>query len=180
MPRYIAFLRAINVVGRRIVKMDDLRALFADLGFTQVETFIASGNVIFTTARTDASALETEIAAHLHASLGYEVATFLRTDAETCAVASCKPFSDEQLAASQAFNVAFLAAPLSEEGRQTLNNFRTEIDDFHTHGREVYWLCRLRQSDSKFSTNAFERALKTKTTLRGINTVRRLAAKYPP
>ena len=46
MTRYIAFLRAINVSGRR-VKMDHVRKLFEALGFSNVETFIASGNVIF-------------------------------------------------------------------------------------------------------------------------------------
>ncbi len=46
MPRYVAFLRAVNV-GGRIVKMDELRRLFAGAGFADVETFIASGNVIF-------------------------------------------------------------------------------------------------------------------------------------
>lgn len=177
MPRYIAFLRAINI-GGHTVKMDELRRLFEELGFSQVETFIASGNVIFTADNADAKTLETQIAAHLRESLGYEVVTFLRTDAETVAVAHYKPFSDEQLAAASVLNIAFLAEPLNEEGKQTLETFRTDLDDFHTHGREVYWLCRVRQSESKFSTNLFERLLKAKATFRNVNTVRRLAAKY--
>jgi uncharacterized protein (DUF1697 family) len=158
--------------------MDELRRLFEELGFSQVETFIASGNVIFTAAEADAKTLETQIAAHLRESLGYEVVTFLRTDAETVAVASYKPFSDEQLAVAAVLNIAFLAEPLNEEGKQTLKTFRTEISEFHTHGREVYWLCRVTQSESKFSTNLFERLLKVKATFRNANTVRRLAAKY--
>jgi uncharacterized protein (DUF1697 family) len=48
MPKYIAFLRAINV-GGHIVKMKDLRELFGSLGFTGVETVLASGNVVFET-----------------------------------------------------------------------------------------------------------------------------------
>ncbi len=61
MQRYIALLGGINVGGHR-VKMAHLRALFEALGFEHVETLIASGNVIFETARTDVSALETQIA----------------------------------------------------------------------------------------------------------------------
>ena len=84
MPRYIAFLRAINV-GGHTVKMDALRELFEALGFEQVETFIASGNVIFETTETDTAALERRIETHLQAALGYAVATFLRSDAEVAA-----------------------------------------------------------------------------------------------
>ena len=55
---------------------------------------------------------------------------------------------------------------------------KTEIDDFHVHGREVYWLCKTKQSDSKFSNTRFEKILKARATWRNMNTVVRLTAKY--
>jgi uncharacterized protein (DUF1697 family) len=55
---------------------------------------------------------------------------------------------------------------------------QTEIDDFHIHGREVYWLCRKKQSESRFSNALFEKRLKFPATFRGMNTVRKLAARY--
>ena len=58
--------------------------------------------------------------------------------------------------------------------------FKTDIDDFHTNGREVYWLCRTGQSESTFNNASMERTLKIRATFRGINTVARLAAKYGP
>ena len=91
MTRYIAFLRAINV-GGRTVKMDELRTLFAAMGFAGVETFIASGNVIFAADHSDAAALQQRIEGELNQALGYAVATFLRTDAEVAAVARYAPF----------------------------------------------------------------------------------------
>jgi hypothetical protein len=51
---------------------------------------------------------------------------------------------------------------------------------FHVHGREVYWLCRKKQSASTFSNNAFEKALKLGATFRGMNTIKKLAAKIRP
>ena len=48
MPRFVAFLRALNVGGAHVVKMDALKRHFEAMGFTDVETFIASGNVVFT------------------------------------------------------------------------------------------------------------------------------------
>jgi hypothetical protein len=56
---------------------------------------------------------------------------------------------------------------------------KTEIDDFHVHGREVYWLCKKRQGESTFSNLRFEKFVKARTTFRGVNTIARLAAKYP-
>ena len=85
MQRYIAFLRAINV-GGHTVKMDALRVLFESLGFINVETFIASGNVLFETPDGDPQEMETKIEACLRSALGYEVATFIRTRAELAAI----------------------------------------------------------------------------------------------
>ena len=69
MPHYIAFLRGMNLGNRRL-KMDVLRTLFEELKFSGVETFIASGNVIFTAKSNDPQKLEQQIEAHLKKSLG--------------------------------------------------------------------------------------------------------------
>ena len=179
MPRLIAFLRAVNV-GGHTVTMAQLRKEFEALGLTDVETFIASGNVIFTSRSTGLSALEKKVEARLRASLGYEVATFIRTDAEVAAVAGYKAFTASQVRGAGALCVGFLADPLDAAATRALMGFQTGIDDFHTKGREVYWLCKTKQSDSTFTNASFERALKIRATFRGINTVARLAAKTGP
>ncbi len=180
MPRFIAFLRAINV-GGHTVKMDYLRQLFESLGFSGVETFIASGNVVFeTTAKNakNAQALERQIEKKLREALSYEVATFLRTGAELAAIANYKPFRPSELAAAAALNIAFLADTLDDKSSQKLMALRTEIDDFHVHGREIYWLCRKKQSESTISNAVLEKTLGRPSTLRGANTVKKMAAKY--
>jgi uncharacterized protein (DUF1697 family) len=70
MTRYFAFLRAINVGGGHVVKMDRLRQLFESLGFSNVETFIASGNVIFESSSRNAKNLEAKIEKALIRSAG--------------------------------------------------------------------------------------------------------------
>jgi uncharacterized protein (DUF1697 family) len=91
MHHYIAFLRGINL-GKRRIKMDDLRVLFEQMKFTGVETFIASGNVIFASKSGDTGKLENKIQVHLKKSLGYEVDTFVRSRAEVAAIAAHRPF----------------------------------------------------------------------------------------
>jgi uncharacterized protein (DUF1697 family) len=177
MTRLVAFLRAINV-GGHTVTMEELRRLFESLGLKDVETFIASGNVVFASPSKDLSALQRKIERHLAASLGYEVKTFIRTEAEVAAIAQYKPFKESQLRTAVALNVAFLAEPLTAGAIESLTALRSDIDDFHVNGREVYWLCKKKQSDSKFSNIRFEKALQIRATFRGFNTVTKLAGKY--
>jgi uncharacterized protein (DUF1697 family) len=179
MPRYIALLRAINV-GGHTVKMDRLRALFGEMNFAAVETFIASGNVVFESPVEDAALLEERIQAHLQRSLGYPVATFVRSPAELGAVAAYRPFGDAELEAEGgALMVSFLASPPTAEGTERLMRHRSAIDEFHVQGREAYWLCRTRISGSAFSGALLERALGMPATMRNVTTVRKLAVRYP-
>jgi uncharacterized protein (DUF1697 family) len=177
MPRFVAFLRAINV-GGHTVKMDELRRLFETLGLAEVETFIASGNVIFTTPRRDTAGLEKQIAAHLRKALGYEVAAFVRAAGELAAIAEFQPFPPAALEAARALNIAFLSRPPEAAAGRRLAALKTEIDDFAWREREVYWLCRQKQSESTFSNAVLEKTLGQPATLRGISTIQKLAAKY--
>ncbi|MDE3153886.1 MAG: DUF1697 domain-containing protein [Acidobacteriota bacterium] len=176
MPRYIAFLRAINV-GGHTVKMDRLRELFSSMGHTNVETFIASGNVVFDSPG-KAAALERTIEATLEDALGYEVATFIRTPGELVVAAERQPFPVRPFEEAVAFNVGFLRDPLDPTGQRKLMTLRTDIDDFRVQGREIYWLCRKRQSESTFSNAVLERALGCRATIRGAKTLKKMADKY--
>ena len=178
MPRYIAFLRAINV-GGHTVKMDHLRRLFEALDFDHVATFIASGNVVFETPDTDADGLEDTIEVHLQEALGYPVATFLRSAAEVAAIAAYEPFPDADFDVDgAALYIAFLPSIPSDEAQAKLMAARTPADDFHFRGRELYWLRRTRLSDAAYPGPAIEKILGLPATNRNVTTVRRLAAKY--
>ena len=118
MPKLIAFLRAINV-GGHTVKMDELRRIFASLGFSAVETFIASGNVIFETSLEPGRALEQHIEGGLKEALGYPVATFIRTPAELAEIVHFQPFPQPVLDAAAALNIAFL--PTDPPQRRSTN-----------------------------------------------------------
>ncbi len=182
MPRYLAFLRAINV-GGHTVKMDRLRQLFEALGFTHVETFIASGNVIFETRAGKTEAIERKIERHLLQALGYEVITFVRTSEEVAAIAACLPFDPLELAdPSNYLYVAFLPEAPNREAEQKLMAYRNPVDDFAVRAREVYWLRRTQISDPNHPAPPLEKLLGLPATMRNATTVRKLAAKYasPP
>lgn len=177
MAKYVAFLRAINV-GGHVVKMEQLRELFSGMKFSNVETFIASGNVIFDTKSAPDQKLEQKIEKHLEAALAYEVGTFVRSMDEIRAISVYQPFSSEAIKAAHVVSVGFLRDTLSASVIEQVMGFRSEVDDFHVHGREAYWLCRVGQNETKVNAKKFERALGGPTTWRNTNTVVRLADKY--
>lgn len=180
MPHYIAFLRGINL-GRRRLKMDALRERFEELGFAEVATFIASGNVSFTSPARNAARLTRTIEAHLAQTLGYTVDTFLRTRAEVAAVAAFRPFPRvDWEAAENSVYCSFLKEPLSAAQARGLLACRTEVDDFCVEGREFYWLCRIRSAESKVWASPAMRALQLpSSSARNLTTIRQLAARYP-
>ncbi len=180
MNQYIALLRGINL-GKRRIKMDQLCRLFEELKFGAVKTFIASGNVIFESKMKDEMKLATMIEEHLKKSLGYEVDTFVRTRAEMAAVARFPAFPAADVEAPEnTVNVSFLKADLSAVQADGLFECATDVDEFRLNGREFYWLCRVRSSDSKVWTTPGMRALKLPiSTMRNLTTVRKIAALYP-
>ncbi len=178
--QYVALLRGINL-GKRRLKMEQLCALFEEMKFGDVRTFIASGNVIFESKAKDEVKLTAMIEAHLIKSLGYEVDTFVRTRTEMAAAAGFPAFSTKDMEAPEnTVNVSFLKTNLTHQQAEGLIACGTAVDEFQVNGREFYWLCRIRSSDSKVWTTPQMRSLKLPTaTMRNLTTVRKIAALYP-
>lgn len=177
MTRYVALLRAINV-GGHVVKMDALRKHFSRMGFTNVETFIASGNVLFDARDDEPAALEERIASELERSLGYAVGTFLRTPAELAAIVRHQPFEPSVIDPDRhALYIGFLPRKPAADTARKIVGLRTAVDELHVHKRELYWGCRTRFSESAISGALLERAVAMPMTVRNVTTVRRLAAK---
>ena len=91
-----------------------------------------------------------------------------------------KPFPGPTISNAAAFNVAFTKTSLSPQQIEKLATFDNDFDQFAAIGREIYWICKMKQSDSKFVSAKMERLLGVRVTWRNMNTVRRLSAKYPP
>jgi uncharacterized protein (DUF1697 family) len=95
MPGYVALLRAVNVGGTGKLPMADLKALCIDAGFAEVETYIASGNVVFTSpAKADVAKAKLEKALHVYAKK--PVGVVIRTAAELAAILKQNPFGNEK------------------------------------------------------------------------------------
>jgi uncharacterized protein (DUF1697 family) len=176
MPQYVAFLRGINVGGHR-VKMEGLRGHFAALGFEDVETFLASGNVVFVSPEDDAVALEQRIEKRLAKELGFATATQLRTLRALAEVVAYPAFPRART--DDSLYVCFLRAEPEAATRRAIDGLRSEVDDFRVNGRELYWLCRGKISEVSVAWPKLEKLLRTlDATSRNLATVRKLVDEY--
>ncbi len=175
MPRYVALLRGVNL-GGHTVKMDRLKKLFEEMKFKNVETFIASGNVIFDSASKNAAALEKKITASLEQSLGFPAATYLRTAEEFMRVLEHE--AAQNLGTHNVY-IGFLYEPPSRDAHVRLSKYQSKTDEFHVTEREVYWICRARgMSDSPFFRVGIEKALGVKATVRNVTTVTKIVERF--
>lgn len=177
MPTHVAFLRGMNLGGRRI-KNEELRAEFEALGFEEVATFRASGNVIFASGKSGEAKLTKTIESGLGDALGYEVPVFLRNCAEVEAIAAHEPFPAKQVSSSKGkLQVLFLAKSPSAKVRKAALAEATDEDRLAVEGRELYWLPSGGISESELDLKAIEKALGA-GTMRTMGTVEQIAAKH--
>jgi uncharacterized protein (DUF1697 family) len=158
--------------------MSDLKKSFEALGLDRVETFIASGNVIFDTKVTEPAKLERTIERALEADLGYPVETFVRTLDELADIARRNPFGAGPSGDKRSVYVAFLGRRPTREAAERLTALATEDDTFALVDREAYWLRRGGIGTSRFSGGLLEKTLGMPATLRGLPTIARIVARY--
>ncbi len=178
MARYAAFLRGMNLGGRRITN-SDLCAHVAAIGFDEVDSFRASGNLVVTTPRAEqVAAVARRIEEGLAAALGYSVPTFIRTERQLHAMAAQEPFSGGELGASKGkLQVVLLQRkPAAAAAKQALAH-QTDADRLHLRDQELYWLPSGGMSDSDLDLKAIEQALGP-TTIRTKGTIDQITAKF--
>jgi uncharacterized protein (DUF1697 family) len=177
MDRYVAFLRGMNLGGRRITN-DDLRSHFDALGCEEVATFRASGNVIFAADGESPAELTARLEGGLADALGYEVPVFLRGAKELRAVAAHEPFDAKHVAASEGkLQIVLLTKKPTAKAVERALALSTEADRLAVEGRELYWLPQGRMSDSDLDLKALATILGS-MTIRTKGTIDQIAAKH--
>lgn len=176
MDRYVAFLRGMNLGGRRITN-DELRSHFEALGCDDVATFRASGNVIFAKDGRPAD-LTAKLEDGLANALGYEVPVFLRSAKELLAIAAYQPFDAKLIDASKGkLQIALLVKKPAAGAMKRALAMSTDADLLSIQGRELYWLPDGGLSDSELDLKAIAAALGP-TTIRTKGTIDQIAAKH--
>lgn len=165
--RYVGLLRGINVGGKNKVPMTELRALFESLGYTEVSTFIQSGNVVFATGRSvTPKSLEIAIANQF----GLDITVVLRTPHELERIVAANPFTGVD---PSELHMGFMTQRPSAAVVAKLDAERFRPEEFAIRARELYLRLPNGMGRTKLP-NYLDRQLKIPTTVRNWNTVARL------
>lgn len=175
MDKKIAILRGINVGGRRKILMADLRILFEDLGFTDVETYIQSGNVIF---KYDNKLNDTEIGDKIENAIsdqyGFEVPVLVRSAKEWEQSVQNNPFYQTKEEDVTQLHLTFLKEKPTSENQLKTESYNYEPDQFVIKGKDVFIFCHGKYHQSKLTNKFFEKKLKVSATTRNWKTVLKL------
>lgn len=171
--KFVALLRGINVVGKNKVKMEDLREMFAALGFQSVKTYINSGNVIFETSESDEKKLVERIEKAIEKELSLNIKTMVRSVSEIEDIVKNNPF-DGQFENHKELHVFFLDAPLPHEKRELLLSNNNENEKFAVRGREIFAFSRINFPDSLAGKDYIGKKLKVFATARNWRTVNKI------
>lgn len=178
MPAHAALLRGMNVGGHRITNAD-LGEAFEGLGFEEVSTYRASGNVIFESDRRAEGELVAEIEEGLEEALGYAVPTFIRSASQLHGIAAFDPFDLDRVAESDGkLQVSLLARKPTKAQREQVLELATDADPLVVVEREIYWLPNGGVLESALDLEAID-AITGPCTRRTMGTMEGMAAKLP-
>jgi uncharacterized protein (DUF1697 family) len=136
MPRYVVFLRGINLGSKRRVGMKELRAVLQEAGYEDVRTLLQSGNVVLTSA-VDPEQLERDLAGTLGDAFGFEIPVLVRTRDELAGVIASDPFAGETDDPAR-YQVSFLSTGLRRDRAEQLEKAAAPPERVAVRGREIY------------------------------------------
>lgn len=172
--KYVALLRGINVVGKNMIKMENLRETFSSLGFENVKSYINSGNLVFETRKTDDGKLAKQIHDAIVKDFGFDISVMIRPMAEIENIVASNPF-EGQFESHKDVHVFFLGRELTADEEKLLLEQANEYEFIAVSGRCVYYMLRIPFPDSSLCKGYIDKKLKVAATARNWRTVKKLA-----
>jgi len=176
MPAYIAMLRGINVSGHKLIKMQALRASFGALRFSNVKTYIQSGNVVFGAEDRSVAAVSKKIERRILRDFGFSVPVFLRTAKELEETIKRNPFLTDTAIDHSKLHVTFLSDAAPAPAVEVLQTLVMKPEQIRVIGRQIYLYCPNGYGQTKLSNTAIEKKLSVGATTRNWKTVNTLLA----
>jgi uncharacterized protein (DUF1697 family) len=168
---YVAFLRGVNLGPTNKISMPELRELATELGYTDVATYINSGNLIFASPKQPGD-LEREISAAIERRFGVRIDVAVRTPTQLRKIVEQNPYPD---GSPSQVTVAFLTKPAPAEAKRKVAEIATEAEPFNFAGSEVYVNYTNGQGRSKLAEK-FSSVIGVSATVRNLNTVTKVLA----
>ncbi len=175
--KYIALLRGINVSGQKIIKMEDLKSSILTLNFSNVKTYIQSGNIVFESEINDYQEITKKIESIILKDFGFVIPVCLRSQDHFIQIIENQPFKDFNVNdKTYGFYVSFLSQMPDNQLIEELITFNNNgVDTIKQVGQELYIICHKNGLKETFTNVFIEKKLKVNSTIRNWNTVNKLA-----
>ncbi len=174
MNTYIGLLRGINVGGHKKIKMADLKKMLNDLNFSDVQTYIQSGNIVFKTADVNKEELESKIKKEIIKTFGFDVPVLVKSREEIVSIVERNLFlKDENLEPSMLY-FAMLQRMPSDDVIQQFKEIHFDNEVFSMGNHVVYLAYKLGAGKAKCNNNFIEKKLKVSATTRNLKTMQKL------
>lgn len=174
MTRCVSLFRGINVGGNQIVRMEALKELHRSLDFRDVQSYIQSGNVVFTSDNSNVEQVQKEIEDGFAQTFGFQVRVMVRTASELKAIIENNPFQNQPMRESNRIIALFLASDPSSTALEDIQKAYSGPEEIHIIGREAFIYYPEGMGRSKLTNTLLEKKLKTVGTARNWNTVLKL------
>ncbi len=170
---YLALFRGINVGGKNIIKMDVLKTIFEGLGFTGVKTYIQSGNVLFTSAKTDKISLAKKIKSGFREALNLELEIMIFTDQEIRQIVEQAPpgFGEND---QFKYNVLYFMHPHKPSDSIKEIKVRDQVDTIHEGKFVIYASYAKSHAGRSYLPKIIELPVYKYITIRNWNTTKKL------
>ena len=174
MPAVIALLRAVNLGSHNKISMDALRNLCTSLKLCNPQTYVQSGNVVFSARNAKLEQIAKRLGNGIERTFGFRTDVILRTTPEMRSVVARNPFARRSGIEPGKLIVLFLANDPGPKAREAIQKIKVDQEELHLDGRELYIYFPNGMGRSRVSTAAIERAIQTPGTGRNWNSVTKL------
>jgi uncharacterized protein (DUF1697 family) len=172
---YISILRGINVGGQKSIKMSDLQTLYCKMGFTNVQTYIQSGNVVFCSNNDmQIASMQKQIMQEIQNAFGFEVPVLVFEVTDFEKIIKNNPYLKDTTKQNDYLHLTFLSESQNENYLPQIEKSTNQAEDFTIIGKAVYLYCPNGYSNCKWTNALWERKLKCTATTRNLKTAQQL------
>jgi uncharacterized protein (DUF1697 family) len=174
MTTYISIIRGINVSGQKKIKMDALKKMYEDLHFSNIQTYIQSGNVVFQYSKSGQKALENKISGQIEKCFGFFAPVIVMNTDELKDIVEKNPYIADKTKDIACLHVTFLSSKPEQIDFEKIDKNRLPGEECSLMGNAVYLYCPNGYGKTKLSNIFFENKLKVRTTTRNWKTTTEL------
>lgn len=174
MTRYISILRGINVSGKNLIKMADLRLTFEKMGFQQVSSYVQSGNIIFSGKKMQEEEIEQTIFQYLKTGFEFDIPIIVLRKKTLQNIIDSNPMTNHPKKDPSFMHVTFLKTLPGNFNPEEIEAKKLEGEEFYFTEKAIYLYCPNGYGTTKLNNNFFEKKLQVTATTRNWRTTNKL------